>query len=761
MASRKLLYLVSFVGLAVAAALAINRIGRPSMASALLLAVVAATLAGAPGLIHRRAWPFSLALIPLGAYLVLRAQMPLSPAVSGLGEQLGFYREQLRAGAEAYVTQRLPFDLSKAPELRLLVTLIVYFATALAAFAALSLRKAVPALVVFLVVMGFGLTIDAADRVLWLPLAFLLLAGCLLMLSRSLARERWKPADSLAGVATTVLASLLALSLLGATSAAASQPWQDWRTWGGPVIHRNNTNVIFNWMEDYPGLLDPARDAQVMLVKSPVASYWRANALDYFNGVSWYSANSNRGRLFALLDRTSASYTYSVPSLSAEPSGKAVTEVFQLTSMYTDHFLMGGNPRTLVLSQDLPVSLNGTQALGVDGPLGPKLIYEVGAVIPQLKPADLVGRGRYYPDDVLSSLTMPFPTPADLGPGATESDWRRAVGGTREGREWSDLYRLNLHMIGTASDPYQIALRIEEYLRANYLYSLSPPETSDKSPYAAFLFRTKVGFCQHFAGAMAALLRFNGIPARVAVGFAPGQRTKDHAFVVRRTDAHAWVEAYFPQVGWVPFDPTPGRSLPGPGASSTSAGFVSPFSGGSSGGGGLPQGAAGKNKSPRRDSGVAGGTSGAGVSAGPSKGSQLLPWGIALAVLLLVWPLARVTLRRGAVRRGGLEDRLRASLALLYLELGDYGVDVPRSQTLEETSRFLKERLGVETAGLVDRVQAVLFGDRRPTDNDLTGVTELRRELRRRLRARVGWPRGLLALYGLPATSGPGRTKSA
>jgi Transglutaminase-like superfamily/TgpA N-terminal domain len=757
MVSRKLLYLVSFVGLAAAGALAIDRIGTPSMASALLLAVVVATLAGAPGLVHRRAWPLSLVLIPLGAYIVMRAQMHPSLAVSGLWEQLGFYREQLRDGAEAYVTQRLPFNLAKSAELRLLLVVVVYSATALAAFVALGLRKALPAIVVFLVVLGFGLTIDDTDRVLWLPLAFLLLAGCLLMLSRSLGRERWKPTDSLAGVATTVLASLLALSLLGATSAAAGQPWQDWRTWGGPNITRNNTNVVFNWMEDYPGLLDPARDAQVMLVKSPVASYWRANALDYFNGVSWYSSASSRSQLVA--DPRYSSYTFSVPSLSAEPPGKLVAEVFQLTSMYTDHFLVGGKPRTLVLTQDLPVNINSTEALGIDGPLGPKLSYQVKAVIPRLKPADLVGRGRFYPEDVLSYLIMPFPTLGDLGQGVSETDWRRAVGVTPGAREWSGLYQLNRRMIGAATDPYQIALRIEEYLRAKYLYSLTPPRSSDRSPYAAFLFQTRTGFCQHFAGAMAALLRFNGIPARVAVGFTAGRQIKDGTFVVRRTDAHAWVEAYFPQVGWVPFDPTPGRSLPGPGVSSTSSGFVSPFSRGGSGEGqDQSQAAAGNNKSPRRDSGAAGGA-GAGVSAGPSKGRGLLLLAIAVAVLLVAWPLVRVTLRRVAVRRGGPYERLRASLALLYRELGDYGVEVPRSQTLEETSRLLRERLEMETAGLVDRVQAFLFGGRRPTERDLDDVTELRRDLRRKLRARVGWRRGLFALYGLPAPLASARTK--
>ena len=65
-----------------------------------------------------------------------------------------------------------------------------------------------------------------------------------------------------------------------------------------------------------------------------------------------------------------------------------------------------------------------------------------------------------------------------------------------------------------------------QYLRTNYDYSLRPPATGYDSPYAEFLFATRTGYCQHFAGAMAALLRFNGIPARVVVGFTAGEKER-------------------------------------------------------------------------------------------------------------------------------------------------------------------------------------------------------------------------------------------
>ena len=81
---------------------------------------------------------------------------------------------------------------------------------------------------------------------------------------------------------------------------------------------------------------------------------------------------------------------------------------------------------------------------------------------------------------------------------------------------------------------------------------------STRTRSTRFLFDDPRGYCQHFSGAMALLLRMGGVPARVAVGFSPGQLDKASGeYVVRDLDAHSWVEAYFPRYGWVTFDPTP------------------------------------------------------------------------------------------------------------------------------------------------------------------------------------------------------------
>ena len=563
MSARKLLYFLSFAGLAATAVLVIDRICTPGIATLLLAAAAAAAVAGAPGLVHRRAWPLALVLLPLGAYVLVRAQVPVPAEVHGLAGSFGFLFDQLRAGARAYTHDQFPLALVPGSGVQPLLSLAVYALIWLAAFLALSLRLALPAIAIVLAVLGFGFTTDYVDKLVWAPLAFLLLAGCMLVLSRSLRRERWRATDALAGAATATIAALLALSLLGATSVAASAPLGDWRTWGlaGP----GDARLGFDWMQTSLSILTEPSDAQVMRVKSPVASYWRANTLGAFDGTTWFGGPSTSAE--RVVAPAPGSVVFTLPPSSPEPTGRLVTESFDVVSTYTDHLFTGGTPLSVLLDRDTLLWVADAQTLRLNKPLGPTFRYTVTAVVPRLKPADLLDRGRDYSADVLGPYTaLPFPHLFDLGVIAPESAWRDAMSDTPADREWLGLFQLDRGIVGTATDPYRITLRIEEYLRANFTYSLKPPSTDFYSPYAAFLFRTHAGYCQHFAGAMAVLLRFNGIPARVAVGFSPGEKAGDGTFVVTRKDAHAWVEVYFPGVGWVPFDPTPGRTIPGPGA---------------------------------------------------------------------------------------------------------------------------------------------------------------------------------------------------
>ena len=145
---------------------------------------------------------------------------------------------------------------------------------------------------------------------------------------------------------------------------------------------------------------------------------------------------------------------------------------------------------------------------------------------------------------------------------------------------------------------------------------------------------------------------------------------------------------------------------------------------------------------------------GSAATRGASSSSGLprwLPWGLGIVAVLLAYPFGRAARRRWGLRRGSLERRLRAALSLIYADLGDYGVGVPRSQTLGETSRLLQEQLGIDATSLTARLDAVLYGGRRADERDVADLRRLRSELRRRLRTRHGWLRAARAGYGIGA----------
>jgi transglutaminase-like putative cysteine protease len=113
-----------------------------------------------------------------------------------------------------------------------------------------------------------------------------------------------------------------------------------------------------------------------------------------------------------------------------------------------------------------------------------------------------------------------------------------------------------------ATNPYDRARAIEEYLESNFGYTLQLPKTPSDDPLAQFLFERKKGHCEYFASAMAVMLRTIGIPSRIVNGFHGGEfNDLTGSYIVRARDAHSWVEAYFPGDGWVAFDPTPASSL--------------------------------------------------------------------------------------------------------------------------------------------------------------------------------------------------------
>lgn len=120
-----------------------------------------------------------------------------------------------------------------------------------------------------------------------------------------------------------------------------------------------------------------------------------------------------------------------------------------------------------------------------------------------------------------------------------------------------------------AQNPFDKTIAVENYLRTRFTYTLNLTGKPGDDPLAHFLFETRAGHCEYFASAMAIMLRTLGIPTREVNGFLPGEYNDlGGDYIVRASDAHSWVEVYFPGTGWMTFDPTP------PGADSTGGFFT-------------------------------------------------------------------------------------------------------------------------------------------------------------------------------------------
>jgi protein-glutamine gamma-glutamyltransferase len=162
-----------------------------------------------------------------------------------------------------------------------------------------------------------------------------------------------------------------------------------------------------------------------------------------------------------------------------------------------------------------------------------KIRYEGTSVVPFVPPAQLRIASSLFPEPILTTyLQLP-----QLDPRIKE---------------------LALQITAKAPTEYDKAAAIELYLKSHFQYSLNLTGKQTDDPLAYFLFTRRSGHCEFFAAAMTVMLRDVGLPARYVGGFLPGEYNDVGGdWIVRASDAHTWVEVFFPGYGWMTFDPTP------------------------------------------------------------------------------------------------------------------------------------------------------------------------------------------------------------
>ena len=162
-----------------------------------------------------------------------------------------------------------------------------------------------------------------------------------------------------------------------------------------------------------------------------------------------------------------------------------------------------------------------------------KVRYEGLSLLPTIPPAQLRKASTIYPDQI-QNLYLQVP---QLDP---------------------RIKQLAEKIVEKSHNEYDSAASIELYLKTHFRYTLDLTGRKTDDPLAYFLFERRAGHCEYFAAAMTIMLRDLGIPARYVGGFLPGEfNDLGGDYIVRASDAHAWVEAYFPGYGWITFDPTP------------------------------------------------------------------------------------------------------------------------------------------------------------------------------------------------------------
>ncbi len=330
------------------------------------------------------------------------------------------------------------------------------------------------------------------------------------------------------GAAAGAMALVTAMALTPALASRDGVGALGWRSGTGSGGER----IVPNPIVSLRTRLIQYANTPVFAVDSTVPSYWRLTSLNTFNGETWTSTGAYR------------SFGQRLPgTASPTPGARPVRATFQIQQLDS----------VWLPEQFNPVSVQGVHHVSYDPGSGSLitssatsngLSYTVGSVqyLDTLTPAALEAAPPVG-DPAALSADLELPAVVD-GPITQLAD-RLTAGQKTE---------------------YAKALAIQDYLRGpQFSYTLDPPsDGSGTSALYNFLFVTRQGYCQQFAGAYAVLARAAGLPTRLAVGFATGEALAGGGYQVYDRDAHTWPEVYFgPRYGWIPFEPTPGFSIPG------------------------------------------------------------------------------------------------------------------------------------------------------------------------------------------------------
>ena len=528
-----------------------------------------------------------------------------------------------------------------------------------------------------------------------------------------------------------VLAGVALAASVPLVSTASLVNWRTWSFTGGPAP----ASSVISFDQRYGQLDWPATPTVVLRVSAPLALPMRAAVLPTFaDGRFTFDPNSPDDPLTVQGDRI---------ILDAGASGGIEQRV-----------TYSGSESAVVLAGGRPTSLSGpfknATASTKDGAI---------RISPTLSSGSQYVVTTTSPDPGIAALASAAPLPADSADLQLDARTRVSIPAWRPGSRtlparrfgvYSPVAELAGRTAAGATNEYEVVVRTEALLRERFEYREQPPTPVGDTPWLVdFVATTHQGFCQQFAGAMALMLRMDGIPARVAVGFTAGVPDSSGAdYVIVDRDAHSWVEVFFPGYGWLPFDPTPGRSAPNR-ASVSSFGYSLKGLKLPSFGAPLPS----RPVRPVRPGSAATTTpipptSPPGALAPPQHGTALWPWLIGLAGLMVpLFPGGVKYLRRRRRRlSGSATARTLAAGHEVSDLLRDLALPEPGGATGTERAAALHRRTGISAEAFYRCLGRARFGGGDVSETDADTAWAAHDELRAALRSGSSWPRWVAGL---------------
>lgn len=501
------------------------------------LAVVAWALAAGLGRLRLRAGTAMLIHLSVGALLLLAVAMSTERPPGSSGEDpFSAITRIVREDFSSFSTDVAPVP--AGPGHMVIIGALVWLLAAYASYAAMRVRSPVQGAVPHVVaILGLGLLAREEARatstvVLLVALAYY----CLTQAAWRNAAFRWVPRPSRGVTVPLVRGSVL---LSGAVVLALviapflpgdSEPVVDFRNEG---MGDRTRNVISPFVEVGSNL--GARSGDLLFtVRSDAPGYWRLTALDEYDpgrGI-WVLSNS-----YEPVDG---------PLARSGETGERRTEV-----------TIGELGGFWVPGVKDPLTASSERRLGWDADAGSLIVRE-----------DDLGRG-----DRISLTSDPLGLDDESMEGADTPSARSIDAELLDAEGTPVRLRVTAGQLAGDLPPYRAALAIQEWFRTSFTYDETVDFSGSADPLEDFLSSGK-GFCQQFASAFALAARSLGLPARVVVGFTPGEMRADQAdrqdgyagavgtYDVYGRNAHAWPEVLFEGIGWVPFEPTPGRGDP-------------------------------------------------------------------------------------------------------------------------------------------------------------------------------------------------------